>query len=119
MEHKGQFSLLEHLRAEALLGGGEKRIEAQHEKGKLTARERIDYLLDEGTFVEMDMFVRHRSGDFGMEKQKPLGDGVVTGYGYIDGRLVFMFSQDFTAESGCKYLFLSHTQFTHHKVSDL
>jgi propionyl-CoA carboxylase beta chain len=100
MEHKGQFSLLEHLRAEALLGGGEKRIEAQHEKGKLTARERIDYLLDEGTFVEMDMFVRHRSGDFGMEKQKPLGDGVVTGYGYIDGRLVFMFSQDFTVFGG-------------------
>jgi propionyl-CoA carboxylase beta chain len=100
MEHKGQFSLLEHLRAEALLGGGEKRIEAQHEKGKLTARERIDYLVDEGTFVEMDMFVRHRSGDFGMEKQKPLGDGVVTGYGYIDGRLVFIFSQDFTVFGG-------------------
>jgi len=100
MSRKEQTNLLKQLRAEALLGGGEKRIEAQHKKGKLTARERIDYLVDEGTFVEMDMFVRHRSKDFGLEEQRPLGDGVVTGYGYIDGRLVFIFSQDFTVFGG-------------------
>ncbi len=91
---------LESLRAEARLGGGEKRIEAQHAKGKLTARERIDYLLDEGSFVEMDMLVKHRSSDFGLDKQRIPGDGVVTGYGEIDGRLVFVFSQDFTVFGG-------------------
>ena len=91
---------LENLRAEAMLGGGEKRIEVQHEKGKLTARERIEYLLDEGSFVEMDMLVKHRSNDFGLDKQRFPGDGVVTGYGYIDGRLVFVFSQDFTVFGG-------------------
>ncbi len=100
MNREEQFQHLEKLRREALLGGGEKRIEAQHKKGKLTARERIDMLLDEGTFVEMDMLVRHRNNDFGMDKNRPLGDGVVTGYGYIDGRLVFVFSQDFTVFGG-------------------
>src|ERR1019366_8658735 len=88
---------LEAKRARARLGGGEKRIAAQHAKGKLTARERIDLLLDEGTFEEWDMFVEHRSHDFGMDQNRPPGDGVVTGYGMINGRLVFVFSQDFTA----------------------
>jgi len=100
MDRQEQIHLLQTLRAEALLGGGEERIKVQHDKGKLTARERIEYLLDEGTFVEMDMLVRHRSRDFGMDKQRPLGDGVVTGYGYIEGRLVFVFSQDFTIFGG-------------------
>ncbi len=100
MDRKQQFEKLNALRREAQLGGGEKRIEAQHAKGKLTARERIDYLLDEHSFVEMDMFVRHRSRDFDLDKQRYLGDGVVTGYGKIDGRLVFVFSQDFTVFGG-------------------
>lgn len=88
------------LRQTAQLGGGVKRIEAQHKKGKLTARERIDILLDEGSFNEMDMFVRHRCSDFGLDKTTYLGDGVVTGYGTIDGRLIFVFSQDFTIFGG-------------------
>lgn len=92
--------LLAQLRAEALLGGGAKRIEDQHKKGKLTARERVTLLLDEGTFEEFDMFARHRSSEFGLEKQRPLGDGVVTGSGKIFGRLVFVFSQDFTVFGG-------------------
>jgi propionyl-CoA carboxylase beta chain len=100
MDRKQQIGKLNTLRREAQLGGGEKRIEAQHAKGKLTARERIDYLLDENSFVEMDMFVRHRSRDFDLDKQRYLGDGVVTGYGKIDGRLVFVFSQDFTVFGG-------------------
>jgi propionyl-CoA carboxylase beta chain len=86
--------------AEAKLGGGEKRIEAQHEKGKLTARERIHFLLDEGSFEEIGMLVTHRSTNFGLDKQKILGDGVVTGYGTIHGRLVYVFSQDFTVLGG-------------------
>ncbi len=85
---------------EAKLGGGEKRIESQHKKGKLTARERIDLLLDEGTFQEVGMLVTHRSSNFGLDKQKFLGDGVVTGYGKISGRLVYVFSQDFTVFGG-------------------
>src|SRR5580692_9775281 len=92
--------LLAQYRKEALLGGGEKRIEDQHKKGKLTARERITILLDEGSFEEFDMFVRHRSKDFGLEKQRPLGDGVVTGCGRIHGRFVYVFSQDFTVFGG-------------------
>jgi propionyl-CoA carboxylase beta chain len=88
------------LKSEALLGGGQKRIDAQHKKGKLTARERIDILLDEGSFEEMDMLARHRSIAFGLDKERPLGDGVVTGYGTIDGRLVYVFSQDFTVFGG-------------------
>ncbi|HEV8538774.1 MAG TPA: acyl-CoA carboxylase subunit beta, partial [Bacteroidota bacterium] len=84
----------------AKLGGGEKRIEDQHRKGKLTARERLDLLLDPGSFEEFDALVEHRSHDFGMEKQKYPGDGVVTGAGRVDGRLVFVFSQDFTVFGG-------------------
>ena len=91
---------LEAKRAEARLGGGAKRIEAQHRKGKLTARERLELLLDEGTFEEWDMFVEHRCNDFGMQANRPPGDGVVTGYGMINGRLVFVFSQDFTVFGG-------------------
>ena len=87
-------------RAAAMLGGGEQRIEAQHKKGKLTARERLDLLLDQGTFSELDMFVTHRATDFGMDDQKIMGDGVVTGYGRIDGRLVYVFAQDFTVFGG-------------------
>jgi propionyl-CoA carboxylase beta chain len=91
---------LEQRRAKARLGGGQKRIDAQHAKGKLTARERIELLLDDNTFEEWDMFVEHRSVDFGMAEQKIPGDGVVTGYGMINGRLVFVFSQDFTVFGG-------------------
>ena len=91
---------LEKKRALARLGGGQKRIDAQHSKGKLTARERIELLLDEGTFEEWDMFVEHRCADFGMQANKIPGDGVVTGYGMINGRLVFIFSQDFTVFGG-------------------
>jgi propionyl-CoA carboxylase beta chain len=91
---------LENKRAQARLGGGEKRIAAQHGKGKLTARERLELLLDEGSFEEWDMFVEHRCADFGMADNKIPGDGVVTGYGTINGRLVFVFSQDFTVFGG-------------------
>lgn len=87
-------------REKAMLGGGEKRIERQHAKGKFTARERIDMLLDEGSFEEFDMFVTHRCRDFGIEDEKYLTDGVITGYGTIDGRLVYVFSQDFTVFGG-------------------
>lgn len=87
-------------RESARLGGGTKRIEAQHKKGKLTARERLEILLDPGSFEEWDTFVEHRSWDFGMEKNKIPGDGVITGYGTIQGRLVFVFSQDFTVFGG-------------------
>jgi propionyl-CoA carboxylase beta chain len=82
------------------LGGGKKRIEAQHQAGKMTARERVDFLLDPGSFVELDKFVTHRCSDFGMEKNVILGDGVITGYGKIDGRNVFLFAQDFTSYGG-------------------
>ncbi|MFN7778541.1 MAG: acyl-CoA carboxylase subunit beta [Betaproteobacteria bacterium] len=91
---------LDDKRAAARLGGGERRIAAQHAKGKLTARERIELLLDEGSFEEWDMFVEHRCTDFGMERASTPGDGVVTGYGMINGRLVFVFSQDFTVFGG-------------------
>jgi propionyl-CoA carboxylase beta chain len=94
---------LEELRrhnAEAEIGGGPERRERQHKEGKLAARERIELLLDEGTFGELDKFVRHRCDDFGMENQKPMGDGFITGYGRIDGRLVYVFAQDFTVFGG-------------------
>lgn len=87
-------------REQAKLGGGQKRIDAQHAKGKLTARERIELLLDEGSFEEFDMFVTHRCTNFGIEKQEFLSDGVVTGHGTIDGRVVYVFSQDFTVFGG-------------------
>lgn len=97
-EEKRQY--LKKLNEEALLGGGETRIESQHKKGKLTARERLELLLDPGSFEELGKFVKHRSHDFGLEKQRFLGDGVVTGYGQIHGRLVYVFSQDFTVFGG-------------------
>src|SRR5271157_6180061 len=80
--------------------GGQDKIDKQHKEGKLTARERIDLLFDKETFVELDYFVTHRCTDFGMEKKKYWGDGVVTGYGKVEGRLVFVFSQDFTVFGG-------------------
>src|ERR1700686_326557 len=91
---------LEQLRNEARLGGGAARIEAQHSKGKLTARERIELLLDKGSFEELDMFVEHRSAEFGMEKTKVPGDGVVTGWGTVNGRKIYLFSKDFTVFGG-------------------
>src|SRR5436190_2240628 len=97
---KEKVAELQRLKAEAMLGGGVKRIETQHKKGKLTARERLDLLLDPGTFNELDMFVTHRASDFGLDEQKIPGDGVVTGYGQIDGRLVYVYSQDFTVFGG-------------------
>src|ERR1043165_4735570 len=88
MTMRDKLELLEHRIAESEQGGGAKRLKAQHAKGKLSARERLDLLLDEGTFVELDRFVVHRSTDFGLEDEKYYGDGVVTGYGRIEGRLV-------------------------------
>jgi len=100
MSNQEKLKELIELRAKAKLGGGEKRIESQHKKGKFTARERIDMLLDEGSFEEFDMFVTHRCTNFGMEKETYMGDGVVTGVGTIDGRVVYIFSQDFTVFGG-------------------
>jgi methylmalonyl-CoA decarboxylase subunit alpha len=100
MAMQDKIKELRMLRDQAKKGGGEKRIDAQHKKGKFTARERIDLLLDEGSFEEFDMFVSHRSIDFGLDKEAYLSDGVVTGYGTIDGRLVYVFSQDFTVFGG-------------------
>ena len=97
---KDVIEALEAKREEARMGGGEGRIAKQHEKGKLTARERITLLLDEGSFEETDMFVEHRSHDFGMEEQRIPGDGVVTGFGTVNGRLVYVFSKDFTVFGG-------------------
>jgi len=91
---------LEIRREQARLGGGQRRIDAQHSKGKLTARERLDVLLDPDSFEEFDMFVAHSCTDFGMEKQKFPGDGVITGWGTINGRMVYVFSQDFTVLGG-------------------
>ncbi|MBS1500847.1 MAG: acyl-CoA carboxylase subunit beta, partial [Bacteroidetes bacterium] len=95
-----KLKVLEQKREHALQGGGHARIESQHKKGKLTARERLHFLLDEGSFQEIGMLVTHRSTDFGMEKEKYPGDGVVTGYGNINGRLIYVFSQDFTVFGG-------------------
>ena len=100
MASQDKIKKLIDLRAEAKLGGGVKRIESQHKKGKYTARERIEMLLDEGSFEEFDMFVTHRCTNFGMEKTKFLGDGVITGQGTVDGRLIFVYSQDFTVFGG-------------------
>lgn len=100
MEMKEQFTLLGKKTEEALLGGGTDRIEAQHKKSKLTARERLHLLLDEGSFQEIGQFVTHRSVNFGLDKQHFLGDGVITGYGTIHGRTVYVFSQDFTVLGG-------------------
>ena len=97
---KAMVARIEDKRKAASLGGGTKRVEAQHGKGKLTARERIQLLVDPGSFVEYDAFVEHSCPDFGMEKNKITGDGVVTGHGYVNNRLMFIFSQDFTAYGG-------------------
>ena len=91
---------LEERRACARRGGGDKRIEAQHKRGKLTARERMELLMDRASFEELDMFVEHRSNDFGMERSKIAGDGVVTGFGTVNGRTVFAFAKDFTVFGG-------------------
>src|SRR5216110_367508 len=100
MTMREKLDLLQQKRAESELGGGAERIKVQHEKGKLTARERLDALHDPGSFVELDRFVTHRSVDFGLADEKYLGDGVVTGYGRIEGRLVYVFAQDFTVFGG-------------------
>ena len=100
MSMRDKLERLERLRQEAELGGGEKRLAVQHQSGKLSARERLDLLLDEDSFVEFDRFVTHRSSEFGLADKKFLGDGVVTGYGQIHGRLVYVFSQDFTVFGG-------------------
>jgi len=100
MKNQEKIKELIDKRAEARLGGGEKRIESQHKKGKLTARERIEHLLDDGSFEEYDMFVTHRTKSFGLDKQQFLSDGVVTGHGTIDGRVVYVFAQDFTVFGG-------------------
>ena len=100
MKTVDKSQILDEMRAQAKLGGGEARIQKQHDKGKLTARERVDILVDKNSFVEMDMFVTHRCNDFGMEAQKYLTDGVITGYGTIDGRKVMVYSQDFTIFGG-------------------
>ena len=100
MSLRDELARLEELRREAEQGGGAERLKAQHERGKLSARERLDLLLDDGSFIELDRFVTHRSTDFGLADKKFLGDGVVTGYGTIHGRLVYVFSQDFTVFGG-------------------
>ncbi len=99
-KHSDKFDELTRLREESKLGGGEERIKKEHEKGRFTARERIDKLLDPESFVEIDEFVVHRETEFGLEDKKFLGDGVITGFGTISGRKVFIFSQDFTVFSG-------------------
>ena len=100
MSMREKLELLQQKRAEAELGGGAERVQAQHDKGKMTARERLEVLLDPGSFVELDRFVTHRATDFGLADERYLGDGVVTGHGRIDGRLVYVFSQDFTVFGG-------------------
>ncbi|MCB0419022.1 MAG: methylmalonyl-CoA carboxyltransferase, partial [Bdellovibrionales bacterium] len=100
MDIEQRLEQLQKRHSEAELGGGADKIEAQHKRGKLTARERIQFLLDEDSFVEIDKFVTHRCTDFGMEKQKILGDGVVTGYGRVNGRYVYVYAQDFTVFGG-------------------
>ena len=100
MANQDKINELIEKRVKARLGGGEKRIDSQHAKGKLTARERIDILLDDNSFEEFDMFVTHRTKSFGLDKEIYLSDGVVTGHGTIDGRIVYVFAQDFTVFGG-------------------
>ena len=108
MDRQAMLDRLAKMEQESLEGGGQARIEQQHKRGKWTARERIDAFLDPGTFLEIDPFVRHQCRDFGLDKQRPLGDGVVTGHGRVDGRLVYVFAQDFTVFGGS--LSASHAQ---------
>src|SRR5512134_3018608 len=100
MSTRDKLELLQRRRAEAEQGGGPERIATQHQKGKMTARERLEVLLDPGSFVELDRFVTHRATDFGLADQRVLGDGVVTGWGRVEGRLVYVFAQDFTVFGG-------------------
>ena len=100
MTMKDKLAKLAEMGKQAKAGGGEKRIQQQHAKGKLTARERIDLLLDAGSFEELQPFVTHRVTDFGLDKQQYLGDAVVAGFGKIDGRVVFVYAQDFTVLGG-------------------
>jgi len=100
MSENRQIQKLNNLKAQSRLGGGKERIDAQHKKGRLTARERLDLLLDKGSFREVDPFIVHRTHDFGLDEQKYTGDSVVTGWGTIDGRLVYVYSQDFTVFGG-------------------
>jgi acetyl-CoA carboxylase carboxyltransferase component len=100
MSNEHKIKELRELKAKGLLGGGKQRIEAQHQRGRLTARERLDLLMDRGSFRELDAFVQHRTHDFGLEQQKYQGDSVITGWGTINGRLVYVFSQDFTVFGG-------------------
>src|SRR6266508_4586073 len=100
MSTPDRLNHLEKLRKKALEGGGKERVEKQHAAGKMTARERLDLLLDEGSFEELGMFVQHEATAFGMDRKKSLGDGVVTGFGRIDGRPVGVYSQDFTVFGG-------------------
>src|SRR5512144_3412186 len=96
MSHDTRTDYLRELKEKGKLGGGAERVDAQHKRGRLTARERLDLLLDKGSFREVDAFVTHRTHDFGLLRQQVLGDSVVTGWGTILGRLVYVFSQDFT-----------------------
>ena len=100
MSNKTKIQVLNEFKAKSRLGGGADRIEVQHKKGRLTARERIDLLLDKGSFHEVDAFIQHRTYDFGLDEQKYMSDSVVTGWGTIEGRLVYVFSQDFTVFGG-------------------
>ena len=100
MSNQSKIQILNEKRAQSRLGGGQQRIEVQHKKGRLTARERIDLLMDKGSFREVDAFVQHRTHDFGLDKQKYMGDSVVTGWGTVEGRLAYVFSQDFTVFGG-------------------
>jgi propionyl-CoA carboxylase beta subunit len=100
MSNERKIKELRELKTKGLLGGGKERIEAQHERGRLTARERLDLLLDRGSFRELDAFVLHRTHDFGLEQQKFQGDSVITGWGTINGRLIYAYSQDFTVFGG-------------------
>ena len=100
MSTADKLERLQRMREEATQGGGPKRLEQQHARGKLSARERLNLLLDDGSFTEIDAFVTHRATDFGLDGERYLGDGVVTGHGRIDDRLVFVYSQDFTVFGG-------------------
>ena len=100
MSTADKIQRLRDLRASALQGGGAARVEQQHARGKLTARERLELLFDEDSFQELDAFVTHRATDFGLDRQRYLGDGVITGYGKIEGRLVYAYSQDFPVFGG-------------------